>query len=109
MVYCTDDGLYKTESETGEVDITDPNFRKLRVLGENRFEAFSEFRADAELFDEVSEKINTLLENPENMANWASYRGANRTKYGLEFIDRTTPEFRLTEVQNQCKAEISIL
>lgn len=109
LVYCTDDGLYKTESETGEVDITDPNFRKLRVLGENRFEAFSEFRADAELFDEVSEKINTLLENPENMAKWASYRGANRTKYGLEFIDRTTPEFRLTEVQNQCKAEISIL
>lgn len=109
LVYRTDDGLYKTESETGEVDITDPDFRKLRVLGGNRFEAFSEFRSDTELFDEVSEKINTLLENPENMTKWASYRGTNRAKYGLDFIDRTAPEFKLTEVQNQCKAEISIL
>lgn len=109
LVYRTDDGLYKTESETGEVDITDSDFRKLRTLGENRFEAFSEFRSDTELFDEVSEKISTLLENPENMAKWASYRGTNRAKYGLDFIDRTAPEFKLTDVQNQCKAEISIL
>lgn len=109
LIYRTEEGLYKTESETGEVDINDLNYRKFRTLGANRFEAFNEFKNDPELYNEISRKISTILEDPQNVAKLSSYRGANRSNYGNEFIDRTATEFRLVEVQNQCTSEISIL
>lgn len=109
LIYSTDGGLYKAESETGKVDIKDPLCRKFRTLGENRFEAFNEFKNDPILFNEISKKISILMEDSANMAKWSSYCGANRSNYATEFIDRTASEFSLDEVQNQYTAEVSIL
>lgn len=109
LVTKTEEGQYKVESETGEVDILDPEFRKMRLLGDNRVDAFMAFRNDNELYDEISLKVSSILEDPVKQTKWQGYRGANRSQYGKEFINKTDAEWKLPEVQKQYQKEMSIL
>lgn len=102
------DGLYKVISDSGEMDVNDPLWRKFKVLGNNRFEAFNQFASDIALCNEISSKIIELMKDNTNHQKWAAYQG-NPAKYGNDFIDRTSQEWLIPAVQKQCKAELEVL
>lgn len=100
--------LYKIESETGEIDMDDPQWRKFKVIEGNRHEAFMAFCEDKGLCAEIESKIDNMMKQPEQSKKWDMYKG-NRALYGNTFINRESEEWQIPEVKKQCQDEMMAL
>ena len=108
LVFKSTDGNYKVEYSKVDVDVDDPEYRRLKILGNNRYEAFQAFDADDELRTEVSKKVNRMINDFQYERIWNDYK-SNPAQYGKDFSFRDSDEWNIPEVKKQFQKEISIL
>lgn len=108
LVIRDNNGNYKMESDSGVLDMNDPDWRSFKPLGSNRAEAFDQFSKDKVLRDEVGKKIQELLKDESNVEKWKRY-SSNRKLYGNNFIDRGAAEWLNPAVKKQCESEMKAL
>ena len=103
-----DESGYKIESQSGELDMNDANWRSFKSLGANRADAFIQFSTDDALQEEIAQKVHELLKDELNEQKWKKY-SSNRKFYGDDFIDRQSEEWQIPAVKKQCESEMKAL
>lgn len=108
LITCNESSQYKVESDTGEIDMDDTQWRKFKILDGNRYEAFNQFENDKEMRADIEDKITKLMQSEDNRQKWDMYEG-NCELYGNNFVNRESEEWQIPEVKKQCQDEMMAL